>query len=334
MIESSVGIASTIRAVAGGMITRATGSLTRALLIAACALAACGGGDAPPADETPGTAVACDDPAVLSVVEVLGRSMREVSLLAPDSIVEAEMREAYAPLVTPELLEAWIADPASAPGRQVSSPWPQRIEIQSTTAADDTRCRLHGEVILVTSADTTTAAARETVSIFVRSTDGWRISGFERIAPGDRSSSGDGSADVSASATTPPGTGGDSPPDTAGNGRADAAAVIEQYYAAIDAGEYRQAYLLWSDAGAASGQSFEEFEAGFAGTSSVHVDVGEPGRIGAAAGSRYVTVPVTIHAEGTAGDQTFAGTYTLRRSVVDGATPAQRSWRIHSASIR
>jgi len=44
-----------------------------------------------------------------------------------------------------------------------------------------------------------------------------------------------------------------------------------------------------------------------------------------AAGSRYVTIPVTVRAETTTGrEQRFVGSYTLRRSVVDGATPDHR----------
>ncbi|HEX2167969.1 MAG TPA: hypothetical protein VHG09_12115 [Longimicrobiales bacterium] len=308
----------------------------RRLVTVMCLLAACRGGDGPPADEAAADAVACDDPAVREVVEEFGRRLNHVSLLAPDSIVEAAMREAYAPFVTAELLDRWIADPASAPGRQVSSPWPQRIEVRSTADAADAQCRVEATVIHVTSADTSTSAVREAVRILVRDVDGWRISGFERVSPGGVSP-GEPSADDDGDVAPPsaPPADGSPPAEPSAAGDIEAAlAAIEQYYAAIDAGDYRRAYALWSDDGAASGQSFEEFSAGFAGTSSVHVEVGEPGRIGAAAGSRFVTVPVTIHADGPAGAQTFSGTYTLRRSVVDGASAAQRSWRIHSADIR
>ena len=57
--------------------------------------------------------------------------------------------------------------------------------------------------------------------------------------------------------------------------------------------------------------------------------------MGAAAGSRYVEIPVRITAVATdGGRRAFSGSYTLRRSVVDGATAEQRAWRIYSASIR
>jgi hypothetical protein len=70
-----------------------------------------------------------------------------------------------------------------------------------------------------------------------------------------------------------------------------AATVVRGYYAAIAAGDYAAAYAAWENAGQASGQTLAEFEAGFARTTSVSAQVGPPGRIGAAAGSRYVDVP-------------------------------------------
>ena len=123
-----------------------------------------------------------------------------------------------------------------------------------------------------------------------------------------------------------------------GSPQGDAAAaadVIRGYYDAIDARDYARAYGLWSDSGRASGQTLESFAAGFEGTASTGVEIGAPGRIEGAAGSRYVEIPVVIRATTTSGvQQRFAGSYTLRRSVVDGATAEQRAWRIHSASVR
>ena len=116
---------------------------------------------------------------------------------------------------------------------------------------------------------------------------------------------------------------------------ADAAAVVQAYYAAIAARQYPRAYALWSGGGQASGQTAEQFAAGFADTASVSVDVGAPGRIDAAAGSRYVEVPVALAATRRDGSvHRYAGAYTLRRAVVDGATDEQRAWRIASADLR
>lgn len=114
-----------------------------------------------------------------------------------------------------------------------------------------------------------------------------------------------------------------------------AAAVVRDYYAAIAARDYARAYGHWGDGGAASGQSFEQFRAGFAETAAVTADVGAPGRVEGAAGSRYVAVPVEVHATTTAGAaQCFRGTYTLRRAVAPGATAEQRRWHIASADMR
>lgn len=118
-------------------------------------------------------------------------------------------------------------------------------------------------------------------------------------------------------------------------GAPEAVAVVRDYYAAINARNYSRAYNLWSDGGRSAGQSPEQFANGFADTSGVSVEVLRTGTIGAAAGSRYIEVPVTLtttHDDGTV--QRFVGAYTLRRAVVDGATPEQRAWRIASADLR
>ena len=115
----------------------------------------------------------------------------------------------------------------------------------------------------------------------------------------------------------------------------DAANVVRDYYRAINARRYGDAYRLWASDGAASGKSLETFRDGFATTASVDAVLGTPGPIEGAAGSRYVEIPVRVTAVATdGGRQAFTGSYTLRRSVVDGATPEQRAWRIYSAKVR
>lgn len=115
----------------------------------------------------------------------------------------------------------------------------------------------------------------------------------------------------------------------------DAVAVIRDYYAAINRRDFPQAFALWSDGGRASNKTLEQFTAGFADTTGVSVEIMAPGRVDAAAGSRYVEVPVALtatHADGR--QQRFVGAYTLRRAVVDGATADQRAWRIGTADLR
>ena len=135
-----------------------------------------------------------------------------------------------------------------------------------------------------------------------------------------------------------PETGLATPADPSGNAEptaSDAVGVLQAYYAAINARDFAQAYAAWSDGGRSSGQTPEQFAAGFADTARVEVAPGTPGTVDAAAGSRYVEVPVSIvatHRDG--GTHRYAGRYVLRRAVVDGATPEQRAWRIASAELR
>ncbi|SFK35421.1 hypothetical protein [Lysobacter sp. cf310] len=115
----------------------------------------------------------------------------------------------------------------------------------------------------------------------------------------------------------------------------DAVAVVRDYYAAINARSYARAYALWSDGGRASGQSPQQFADGFADTTGVSVEILPPGRVDAAAGSRYLEVPVALTASQRDGSQRkYVGAYVLRRAVVDGATPEQHAWRIGSADLR
>lgn len=115
----------------------------------------------------------------------------------------------------------------------------------------------------------------------------------------------------------------------------DARIVLSDYYAAINTRQYDRAYRLWSDDGKASGQTLQQFAHGFADTTNVEASLGEPGRVDAAAGSRYNQVPLSIATTHDNGQvRRYIGNYTLRRAVVDGATPEQRAWRIASADIR
>jgi hypothetical protein len=115
---------------------------------------------------------------------------------------------------------------------------------------------------------------------------------------------------------------------------AGAADVVRRYYDAIRNGQYDSAYALWEGSGKASGQARAEFASGFAQTERTIVSIGDSLRIEGAAGSQYASVPVTIDAILRGGArQHFNGTYTLRRSMVDGASPEQRRWHIYSADL-
>lgn len=231
------------------------------------------------------------------VVERFGERMKQVSTTAPKDAAAESIHKAYEGLVRRELLETWAAAPEKAPGRQVSSPWPDRIEVKATSV-EGTHASVDGELVEATS---TGEARRIPVQLKLALYEGnWLITAYEEAHE-------------------------ESSP---------IAAVIEDYYRAISARDFKRAYRAWGENGP-PGQDYATFVKGFEGTASVEVETGTPSRIEPAAGSRYVTVPVTITATTTDGkQQRFGGTYTLRRSVVDGASEAQRKWHLYRASIR
>ena len=126
------------------------------------------------------------------------------------------------------------------------------------------------------------------------------------------------------------------PPDAPEEpGANEAVATVREYYAALDSGSFARAYRSWSGGGAATGQSPQQFADSFAGTAAQSVEFMTPGRIDAAAGSHYIEVPVMIEATRRDGSvQRYAGAYTLRRAVADGASAEQSAWRIVSADLR
>ncbi len=316
--------------------------------------------------EAPQAAAAlCDEPAVRDVAARFGDVLQQVSLLAPDTLLTEQMRVHYGPLVTPALLDRWQRDPATAPGRETSSPWPERIAIDSVTQDTARACVVHGFVVYATSADAgAVAPLRAPVRMRVERDGAWRIAAYEQGELGAAAADGGRGAGTASEALRAPVTvrvehdgewrvaayeqseleaaaagDGDAgvagPADEAATDPAAAAAVVQRYYDAIAARDYADAYALWSGAGTASGQTRDEFAAGFAQTESVDVELGAPSHPEGAAGSVYVEVPVVVRARTFDGRaQRFAGTYTLRRSTVDGATPEQRAWHIHAARVR
>lgn len=81
-----------------------------------------------PADSSVSSGIVYDAD-VERVVQQFGLAMKDVSLLANETDLRAGMEGSYGQYVAPELIDAWIADPAQAPGRQTSSPWPDSINI-------------------------------------------------------------------------------------------------------------------------------------------------------------------------------------------------------------
>lgn len=302
------------------------------LLAALGVVAACGGqGNRGGGDglSEEGNPAGCNAAAARKVVETFGERLKNVSLLAPDSIVATEVRANYGGLVTEHLLDGWLFRLDTAPGREVSSPWPERIQVDTVLNAGAGTCLVEGKIVYLTSMEVThggAAALRPvTMQVQQQDDDGWKINSYQVTTPA-------GVAGVAPDTTSPSTLPGAATSDS--TSPAAAADVVRRYYEAINAGEFRRAYELWGDSGKASGQTYQEFAAGFAQTASVEAEVGTPGRVEGAAGSRFVEVPVVIRAVLKNGaHQRFHGSYTLQRVVVEGASPAERRWHLFSAKI-
>lgn len=116
--------------------------------------------------------------AVTGLVEDFGRKLQMVSLLSPKDLAVKSMQENYGGLVSPELLAKWQSDPQNAPGRMVSSPWPDRIEVLSAEKSPEGTYDVKGEIIEITSVEKEKGgfAAKRPISLVVKKIeDRWLI---------------------------------------------------------------------------------------------------------------------------------------------------------------
>jgi hypothetical protein len=134
-------------------------------------------------------AAACDafpsrDPAeaqVRDIAEGFGAQLKTVSLQSPFAV--EEIRENYSPYAAPGLLERWENDPSTAPGRLVSSPWPERIEITSLEKRPDGGYLVEGEIIEITSVELLEggAANKIPVTMTIEKIQGsWLITAYQQ----------------------------------------------------------------------------------------------------------------------------------------------------------
>lgn len=119
------------------------------------------------------------------------------------------------------------------------------------------------------------------------------------------------------------------------DGPAQARALVQNYYAAIDRGDFRSAYAAWDNDGQASGKSFAAFRAGFAATARSRVVTGVPRNEDAGMSQRWIEVPVDVYATLKNGRaQHFRGGYTLHRVAPGvGAAASHMHWHIASAKL-
>jgi hypothetical protein len=101
--------------------------------------------------------------------------------------------------------------------------------------------------------------------------------------------------------------------------------VVQHYAALIEQKRFAEAAKLWGSADSAS-----QFESQLRGNAETHVEIGKPGDSEGAAGSIYVTEPVTFYGKdkGGAAFRRAADVILRRVNDVPGSTEAQRRWHI------
>ncbi|HUZ03669.1 MAG TPA: hypothetical protein VMU89_25270 [Thermomicrobiaceae bacterium] len=118
--------------------------------------------------------------------------------------------------------------------------------------------------------------------------------------------------------------------------RGTAEAVVRSYYNAVNRQEYARAYGYWEPAAAASQlKPFDQFQQGYAQTTSVTLTIGTVGS-DVGAGQLYYMVPVAIAARNSDGStQRFVGCYRLHLARPEiQAVPPFQPLAIQSASLR
>lgn len=92
--------------------------------------------------------------------------MQNVELLSGE--VQSQIRNQYGPFASDDMIEEWLEEPSRAPGREVSSPWPARIEIYTIEEEGVDTYRVHAWVKYVDSEDSPgEASAEQSISLLV-----------------------------------------------------------------------------------------------------------------------------------------------------------------------
>ncbi|MEQ8175398.1 MAG: hypothetical protein ABRQ26_10075 [Syntrophomonadaceae bacterium] len=144
-----------------------------ALTLAASLIGCNSGGKPDQSQESLPKAEQNDQKVVADLVNEFGTKFTMVSLQAPADDVRKSIQENYGSYVSSELMEKWLKYPLIAPGRLTSSPWPDRIEIQSTNMVSEDTYEVKGEVIEISSQEKTSggAAAKYPITLRVKKLD-------------------------------------------------------------------------------------------------------------------------------------------------------------------
>jgi hypothetical protein len=121
-----------------------------------------------------------------AVVEQFGRSLQMVSLQSPT--VKEDLRDQYSPFVAPALLDEWVLALPAAPGRMVSSPWPDSIEVTFVEELTPGRFSVSGTIQEMTSWEVTHGgvAGRVPIAMTVEAVEGvCLITEYQEVRAGD-----------------------------------------------------------------------------------------------------------------------------------------------------
>ena len=143
-----------------------TGKYLLAITMLGVFLSACTSSKSNPADESN----------VRGVVEGFGQRLKLVSLLSPSAA--EDMKAQYSEYVSSMVLEQWMSSPDTAPGRIVSSPWPDRIEITSMKKTKSNEYAVAGNVVEITSTELNAGGYADKIPVQIKvqkSDDRWLI---------------------------------------------------------------------------------------------------------------------------------------------------------------
>lgn len=131
-----------------------------------------------------------DEALIKILIEDFGKSLKNVSLQAPKEIVVKSLEENYQDFITPQLLDTWKTDHSKALGRFVSSPWPDRIEIEEIIKINDTQYLVKGKIIEITSIEEIeggVANKRDAEISVIKLNDEWLINDVSIVSYVDNS---------------------------------------------------------------------------------------------------------------------------------------------------
>jgi hypothetical protein len=110
---------------------------------------------------------------VRQTVQGFGDVLKNVPLSGTTEIASLAIKENYRDYLAPNVLDQWVRNPNQAIGRLTSSPWPERIDIESITRNDDGTYTVEGEIVYMTSEEMAHGgdAGYETVTVTVEQLD-------------------------------------------------------------------------------------------------------------------------------------------------------------------